>query len=77
MARFGGVRSRLWIERGAQSLGCIALKMPQILRIDKIAWTNKVRACHVSKLLAPTTSIQGIQSIPWLAEGVEVHICSI
>ena len=60
-ARSGGVRDKLWIETGTRSLGCIALKMPQILRIDKVVWTNKVRACHVSKLLALTTSFQGIQ----------------
>ena len=37
------------------------VKMPEILRIDKATWTNKVRACHVSKLLVLTTSIQDIQ----------------
>ena len=72
-ARSGGVRDKLRIERGARSLGCIALKMPQILRIDKVVWTNEIRACHVSKLLVLTTTFQGIQSNPWLAEGVEVR----
>ena len=52
---------------------CIALTVPRIFRRDKVARTSKVRACHVSQLLALTTSSQGIQSNSWLAEGVEVR----
>ena len=40
---------------------CKALRMPLSFKPDKVARTNKIRACHVSKLLVLTTSFQGIQ----------------
>ena len=63
----GKAVDRLWIEKGARSLGIgvqdavLLLRVPRALWLDKVAWTNDVRACHVSKLLALTTSFQGIQ----------------